>query len=510
MTSFEVPERCSRRTLADLVLQLLEDPTTDRGCAQSAASLLRSLCARADAPRIEVILLDPTTDPWTVVGLLRTFARSDLELSDAGFGAVCADLAAQDGATWPRLQQLGNLIAAASDEQRPAAMETVESLAGDGARRLLMSGLLRRDPTATGVLDTLYRAALDAGALDAELAWRTFERPESQASLLDGPGRKYDTRKLRGATRSWSFASLDALFESRPEALERALVSLALPAAYLRARFGPAGLESAATAALGNVRCVASDAAMALRAARPDGAEALDALLARDDLNERDRERISGHRLNCSERPAYATLPARALRRHLLRLREPQASDRTLLAWAADQGGAFGWLGLRGLLRLGAPMAPGRVQRALSSAEPATRQVAWEYLAARGDDGAKQRLVRAAVCAPHVVLRAHALGSLRRLPAPPLGLFAETLRGSHETYASYYAPTACEAAMGLVKRPGLAEDEALPALVHASLTVENDDMGPTLLRVLQTWVGGAPPRLSPVWDHRYAEEIGSV
>ena len=108
--------------------------------------------------------------------------------------------------------------------------------------------------------------------------------------------------------------------------------------------------------------------------------------------------------------------------------------------------------------------------------------------------------------APHVVLRAQALRSLRTAEVPPVALFQDALRGDHERFDGCYLPAASEAARGLARGAAMTELEALSDLVAAHLAVANDDAPHAIKAAIRSWLEPTAAAIRPVWYPLYVSE----
>ena len=138
--------------------------------------------------------------------------------------------------------------------------------------------------------------------------------------------------------------------------------------------------------------------------------------------------------------------------------------------------------------------------------------------AARGGDlGAIEELKQAVYDAPHVVLRAQALRSLRRaspLPRDYVGTCISALQQDVENFEGFwYAPATSEAALGLARHPELAESTSLAALVDAGLNLTNDEAWFAVEASIRSWLDHKRAAINPVWYPMYLKaggtEVGS-
>ncbi len=247
MTSSILPASASRRTLADCLFRLIENPSSDM-VAASAASLLRLFVEPEDIPRLEALLIRaPLRFRF---GLLRAFEWMDWSLSDACFAQQLKDLRdVPDGRPGKRKNFLLNrlLCLDLTDEQVALAHQHLAAWPGERAGRFLVHPRCGSAPWPPSLVARLYQQACDAGHLDVRLAWATFDQPASRALLLGGT-EAVDLRKLRRAIHGWSPEALDELFEAHPARFEEALEALVLPRPYLercvdQGRVDPGRLE---------------------------------------------------------------------------------------------------------------------------------------------------------------------------------------------------------------------------------------------------------------------------
>jgi hypothetical protein len=187
----------------------------------------------------------------------------------------------------------------------------------------------------------------------------------------------------------------------------------------------------------------------------------------------------------------------------------PTPRDRDLLTWLAHQSAPrLHHAGLRGLLLLDrARIEPTLVDRLANSEEPLVRLLALEARVATGDDTALAALLDAATHAPHVVLRAQALRSVRE-QAGSVEVVRSALRGDHATFDAFYTPAVSEAAIGLARGAAIPELDALTDLVDAHRAVANDDAPHAIKASIRSWLSGTSAMIRPVWYELYMSRRG--
>lgn len=216
--------------------------------------------------------------------------------------------------------------------------------------------------------------------------------------------------------------------------------------------------------------------------------------------------------------PDFQTLPEAELARFLHPM-YPAEVHRPMFVWALESPlPEFQYGGLFGLIQLDDErLDPAWVQRFLASDEPLLRLVALGAAARGGDLGAIEELKQAVYDAPHVVLRAQALRSLRRaspLPRDYVGTCVSALQQDVETFEGFwYAPATSEAALGLARHPELAESTSLAALVDAGLNLTNDEAWFAIEASIRSWLDHKRAAINPVWYPMYLKaggtEVGS-
>jgi hypothetical protein len=216
--------------------------------------------------------------------------------------------------------------------------------------------------------------------------------------------------------------------------------------------------------------------------------------------------------------PDFQTLPEAELARFLHPM-YPAEIHRPMFVWALSSPlPEFQYGGLFGLIQLDDErLDPAWVQRFLASDEPLLRLVALGAAARGGDLGAIEELKQAVYDAPHVVLRAQALRSLRRaspLPRDYVGTCISALQQDVENFEGFwYAPATSEAALGLARHPELAESTSLAALVDAGLNLTNDEAWFAVEASIRSWLDHKRAAINPVWYPMYLKaggtEVGS-
>lgn len=212
--------------------------------------------------------------------------------------------------------------------------------------------------------------------------------------------------------------------------------------------------------------------------------------------------------------PDFESLPEAELARFLHPM-NPQEAHRPLFLWALQsRRPEFQYGGLYGLIELDDErLEPALVSRFLGSEEPLLRLVALGAAARSGDLGAVGELKQAVYDAPHVVLRAQALRSLRRaapLPSDYVGTCITALQQDVETFDGFwYAPATSEAALGLARHPELAESTSLAALVDAGLNLTNDEAWFAIESAIRSWLDPKRAAINPVWYRMYLKAGGT-
>jgi hypothetical protein len=134
------------------------------------------------------------------------------------------------------------------------------------------------------------------------------------------------------------------------------------------------------------------------------------------------------------------------------------------------------------------------------------RLLALEARLATGDHTACTALIDAAAHAPHVILRAQALRSLRRANVSA-EVFRTALRGDHVSFNCFYLPAVSEAALGLSRGADITELEALTELVDAHLAVSNDDAPHAIASSIRSWLSETIATIRPVWYEIYSHSM---
>lgn len=121
----------------------------------------------------------------------------------------------------------------------------------------------------------------------------------------------------------------------------------------------------------------------------------------------------------------------------------------------------------------------------------------------------REALIAAARYAPHVVLRAQALRSLRAVTPRPIKELQRALAGDRARYQQHYHPAVAEAALGLARCPEISELEALQHLVATALDLGTEDVHHAIDEAIASWLEGSDAEINPVWDALYAAEVGA-
>jgi len=425
---------------------------------------------------------------------LRGLARLQAPLPPRELQTLLAEQSSVNGSSPDRLFTLGLLKLFRTPEALELAMEVLQRWSAEDRSRLLLELNSWVDPIAPEVTDWLYARWLaedrsrvqdvqdeDCSRLNVEIAFRTLERPESRALLVEY------WRQARGDERrellDYLGYSEDALAEvvTTNERERRELIKgLALPHSVLVDFCGEDELLQQIEETLrrenrllrsGGPRRPHFPPPIALRALRLlahcQGANAdarISSLVCCPDIDWRLRERLL--EIVWERDPAEFTMIAhaathpgnRALARCVLRWmsQEPRAADTDFLLWATDQqtDAEFRYRAVE-LLEMRGENSPAWQQRleGLSrDSDPFVRLQAVGALVRRGDASRLAEVVHAATNAKDVCVRAEAVRVLEELdPASHFPILRNALLEDHEDWDGYFTPVAEEAAFALAR-----------------------------------------------------------
>lgn len=527
MNDMAVSEQAPRRIMATRLLKILHDPHCPVPRQRDAARLLRLFASAEQTLELEAMLLDRNRDAWVRTYLLRAFEWQRLDTTDLGLGRLCAEFLegshAAGRSRWT-FTVAGNvpfvlaLSRSAVHDQILTAF--VRRSSGAVARDALIHSAKSARPPSRAVRVALYQRCLDEHVLDAALAWATLEQPASRHLVLDRE--PLDADALKAATKAWQPHEIDAVFAGRPEALHRALEAFGFARSFVEARLDAGARHAIAASFLRDIAeqldagqipegsSTLHDALYSLHGA----AAALDALLDRRSLTPEQRARlyamVGWFRVRCIPVPDFDAFPTQAIADLLLPWIPDPGPYRALLEWAVERPEpAFQQAGLRGLLSLDhGHVDPARLDRLAASSDPLVRLLVLEGRLASGDDGARAMLIAQAREAPHVVLRAQALRSLRAAQVLPIELFHDAIANDHEPFKLHYLPAVAEAALGLARSDAVTELEALQRLVDVYLDLDNDDAPFAIETAIASWLEHTEPTINPVWYKIYGGLAG--